>query len=255
FAPAGMSHTRFTGDPVPGDVLVAIGRSETLGPPRTALEHPYGSYGFQYRGMGGIVSNVQDLWNWDRAMAANEIVSDETYAEMAQPGLGNYGLGMYAFRNHHGQIYHGHGGKVRGFKCKLRRYPEHDGCLILLSNRDNAVPDIVCDYVETVLFADGDPSLLIPRRLTDDQFEKFEGTYSCDDIGLEIEIQRDGELIICRLRMPSRPDSPASPLYIGTNEAGQYVVLAEQIHDLPVEESEDGKIREIVFINRVFTRK
>ena len=75
---------------VPDGVTVAIGQSNT-GPSRSALDPPYGpTYGFEYRGMGGMVTNLEDLWNWDRAMVENKIVSRETLDEAGRrlKGLG-----------------------------------------------------------------------------------------------------------------------------------------------------------------------
>lgn len=254
FEPAGMSHTGFTGDPPPSDVLVATGQSERFGPPRTALEHPYGSYGFQYRGMGGIVTNVNDLWRWDRAMARNEIVSKETLSEMLQPGLDDYGLGMYITRNEQDQVFHGHDGTVRGFNCFLRRYPESDGCLFVLGNRDNGVGDVVRQCVEILLFG-GDQTQLIPSRLTDEQFDKFAGTYFSESIDMQLEINREGDLITGRLSSISKPDERHTPVYVGTNSDGEYVVMAGHVYSLPIVESADGNISGLRLFNVDFTRR
>src|SRR5690606_9814662 len=73
FAPAGLRTACFTGDAPPDGVSVAVGRSPR-GAPRSALEHPYGSYGYQYLGMGGAVANVWDLWRWDRALCSDAVL-------------------------------------------------------------------------------------------------------------------------------------------------------------------------------------
>ena len=67
--PCKMQNTRFTGHRPPRSVSVATGVS-SRGANRSALEHPYGEYGFQYRGMGGLVTNLIDLWRWDRSLSA-----------------------------------------------------------------------------------------------------------------------------------------------------------------------------------------
>ena len=65
FEPCGMKHTCFDSYRPPRGVLVTTGRSEHGD--RSAFDHPYGAeYGFQYRVMGGIVSNLIDLRRWDR---------------------------------------------------------------------------------------------------------------------------------------------------------------------------------------------
>jgi CubicO group peptidase (beta-lactamase class C family) len=151
FEAANMSSTRFTGDQAPEGATVAIGTS-LVGPPRSALDHPYGSYGFQYRGMGGVVTNVWDLWRWDRALAGTEVLTNESKQELFQPSLNDYALGWFVRKNSRGQLVHSHSGKVRGFVCEVRRYPEEDGCLFVLCNRDNAPVHQVANAIEEYLF-------------------------------------------------------------------------------------------------------
>jgi CubicO group peptidase (beta-lactamase class C family) len=92
FEPASLLATRFTGDPAPEGATVAIGRS-ARGRPRSALDHPYGTYGFQYRGMGGVVTSVRDLWRWDRALHGDTVLDEASKANLFKPGLNNYALG------------------------------------------------------------------------------------------------------------------------------------------------------------------
>jgi len=121
FRPAGMHSTRFTGDDAPDGMVVAVGRS-SHGPPRSALDHPYGSYGFQYRGMGGIVTNVWDLWRWDRALHGEKVLSADARAKLFEPGLGDYALAGSSRRMGTDDSCSPHGGGVRGFCCEMRRY-------------------------------------------------------------------------------------------------------------------------------------
>src|SRR5262249_59206911 len=103
FTPAGMTLTRFTGDIAPNGSTVAIGRS-SRGQPRSALDHPYGSYGLQYRGMGGVVTTVWDLWRWDRALHGNSVLDKSTKAKLFEPGLNNYALGWSVQTDSHGRL-------------------------------------------------------------------------------------------------------------------------------------------------------
>ena len=69
FKKAKMKTACFTGDPRPKKARVALGHSERGN--RTALAHPYGAYGYQYRGMGGAVCNLgisgPGIGRWTRA--------------------------------------------------------------------------------------------------------------------------------------------------------------------------------------------
>ncbi len=141
FDPAGMTATCFTGDVMPdvAGVSVAIDIS-AMGKPRSALDHPYGSYGLQYRGMGGIVTNVWDLWRWDRALhraGEGSLLSVAAKKELFTPGLETYALGWYVKTDGRGKTVQSHGGGVRGFACEVRRLPDDDGCVLVLSNRDD----------------------------------------------------------------------------------------------------------------------
>jgi CubicO group peptidase (beta-lactamase class C family) len=153
FTPSGMRVTRFTGDAAPKGAAIAIGRS-ARGKPRSALEHPYGNYGFQYRGMGGAVTSVWDLWRWDRALRGDAILGKAAKAKLFKPGLKNYALGWFVKKNKQGRWVQFHGGSVRGFVCQIRRYPEQDACLFVLGNRDNIPVRNVANTLEGILFGD-----------------------------------------------------------------------------------------------------
>ena len=130
---------------------------------RSALEHPYGAYGFQYRGMGGLVTNVQDLWKWDRALTSNQLLSQSSTAEMTTAGPGGYGLGWYVQTDLNGKPSYRHGGSVRGFLSEVRRYPSLDGALFVLSNSDDSLPiTTVQTGVEQILFGKK-PDTAFPR--------------------------------------------------------------------------------------------
>lgn len=160
FRRAGLKTAMFTGDEAPEGAVVAIGRSR-MGPPRNALAHPYGDeFGFQYRGMGGVVTTVWDLWRWDRALSARatagggSALSASSIRSMFEPGLGEYGLGWLVRRDRGGRLVQLHGGGVRGFVCEMRRFPEREAVVIVLSNNDSVRVREVADAVTSALFDD-----------------------------------------------------------------------------------------------------
>jgi len=180
FAPAKMAATRFTGDEPPEGFTVAVGQS-SHGKPRSALAHPYGNeYGFQYRGMGGAVCSVWDLWRWDRALRFDHpapLLGAKSRAELFKPGLKECALGWYVAMDKHGRWVQSHGGSVRGFACEVRRYPDHDGCLFVLSNRDDAPVRELTEGVQGILFGDPDELKVAPRPLTGDTLNAIIGEY------------------------------------------------------------------------------
>ncbi|WP_428304698.1 serine hydrolase domain-containing protein [Lacipirellula sp.] len=151
FTPCKMTSTCFTGDKAPPKVTVAVGKS-TGGDPRSALDHPYGEYGFQYRGMGGIVTNLVDLWRFDRALKSGKLLNATSLAQMTLPGPDDYALGWRVVELDEKHTVHEHSGKVRGFLASVRRDPERDGCLIILANNDDDTAfDLVKEKCEAIL--------------------------------------------------------------------------------------------------------
>jgi CubicO group peptidase (beta-lactamase class C family) len=153
FEPAGMRDTVFTGDEAPKGRAAAVGTSGR-GPSRGALEHPYGSFAWQYRGMGGAVTTVHDLFLWHRALSGDRVLSAASRKVLFEPALEKYACGWFVTRTDAGRTCHSHGGSVRGFVCDFRRYPEHDGCVVVLSNRDDFPPSAVSLNLERLLFGE-----------------------------------------------------------------------------------------------------
>ena len=172
FTPCKMPASRFTGDDVPAGAIVAVGKS-SRGASRSALEHPYGSYGFQYRGMGGLVTNVKDLWKWDRAMHSNQLLNESLVIEMTTPGKNGQGLGCTISKDPSGKASHQHTGSVRGFLADVRRYPSIDGAVFILSNSEESLPfGLIGSGVEQILFGEkpntefpGKPDIKLMKRI------------------------------------------------------------------------------------------
>ena len=82
---------------------------------------------------GGLYSTVDDLLKWDRALAANRLLSKKSQEAMFTPFLQNYGYG-WRIVPIFGRPMVEHGGAINGFSSHIRRYPEDGICTIVLSN-------------------------------------------------------------------------------------------------------------------------
>jgi len=203
FLPANMTTACFTGDAAPPGATVAVGRSR-VGPPRSALEHPYGAYGFQYRGMGGTVCSVQDLFKWDRALAGDAVLNAESKAALFSPGPGNAALGWMVRRDAKGRQVQHHGGAVRGFTCDMRRFPEIDGMIAVLANDDGVRATAIADALERALLGDPPDPAESAQPLDRAGAERLIGTYRSEQ-GADIEIRID-EAGTVRFRVLMPPD-------------------------------------------------
>lgn len=197
FEPAKMKSTRFTGQRPPQGATVATGLS-TYGAKRTALEHPYGEYGFQYRGMGGIVTNLIDLWRWDRAIAKGEIISAASLDKMTTPGEAGYALGWRIDSLSDGKTVHNHTGSVRGFLASIQRNPADDGCLfVLAASDDQAAFNLVTTGCEAILAGRKPPAITKPSandpKIDSELVDSLVGTYR-DEQGRTLTVSRQGKL-------------------------------------------------------------
>ncbi len=218
FAPAGMSDTGFTGDEHLDRERAAIGWSAS-GPPRSALEHPYGVYGWQYRGMGGAVTTVLDLMKWDRALDGTEVLGEKAKARLFRPAVNDYACGWYVGKAAHGGIRHSHGGSVRGFVADLRRYPAEKACIAVLSNTDGMPVYRIAENLECILLgrplAQAAPPAAVD--LAAEELEAYAGVYRnragsllvrVEERGLEVGIegQKPLDKLVTQVWSGWRPD-------------------------------------------------
>ena len=219
FSRCGMTLSRFTGDDVPDGASVAMGKS-SRGASRSALEHPYGSYGFQYRGMGGLVTNVQELWQWDRAMHNNQLINEQLLKEMTtagpnKHGLSGHGLGCLIAKDPSGKASHQHSGGVRGFLADVRRYPSIDGAIFILSNSDESLPfELIQSGVEQILFGNK-PGTSIPDQPNIELVKRTAGQY-LDANGRKLVIEEATGLPSIKIYW----GGPVTAGIVGLSEAG-----------------------------------
>jgi CubicO group peptidase (beta-lactamase class C family) len=251
FAPASMVSTRFTGDAAPHGMTVAIGRS-ARGLPRSALDHPYGSYGFQYRGMGGVVTTVWDLWRWDRALRGDHVLGESSKARLFEPGLNNYGLGWFIRKDPRGKIVQSHAGSVRGFVCELRRYPDEDGCLFVLCNRDDVSVTEVAGALEALL-SGSLPSRAEPPRPLDVQLARaIVGKYE-EPRGAKLVVESDGK--ITRAITYWYSPGPVSRSFLGLNPRGETVLYQwKELIKVEIVRNGSEAVTDITFLGRHFRR-
>ncbi len=190
--PCKMESTRFNGQKAPHGILVATGKS-ARGASRAALEHPYGEYGFQYRGMGGLVTNLIDLWRWDRQLARGVLLGSDAFNEMTEPGDAGYALGWRVSSLESDSVVHRHTGSVRGFLTSIQRNPTDDGCLFVLSNNDSSGPfNIVKSSCENLLAGKEPVDYSSRISLEASQIAQLTGTYR-DGQGRTLTVSREGK--------------------------------------------------------------
>lgn len=252
FRSAGLTVTCFTGDEAPPGTTVSVGRS-AYGEPRSALDHPYGSYGFQYRGMGGVVTSVWDLWRWDRALHGDAVLGKQAKAQLFEPGLNDYALGWFVRRDGSGRLVHSHGGAVRGFICEIRRYPEQDAFLAVLCNRDDVPLHRVVQSVEELLFEQPLSGPAPLQGLDAEVAAALAGRYEGGH-GRVLVIRAEGQT--ARAEIHWSPSGPVTRATLGLDDRGRVLINdgSPEPVALQFDRAEHGSVRTVSILGDRYTR-
>lgn len=163
FKLAGLKRTGFTGDAKMENEAIAYENDRAI---RNATGHPYRDYGWQYRGMGGIVSSVQDLWQFLQAFDTGRILKPETIELMETEVRGNYGLGWGVTKTSRGTRRIGHGGDVLGFHAQIQRFPAERTTILVLSNVEDIPLWTIAWNLESLLFQETPKYPLPPESIS-----------------------------------------------------------------------------------------
>jgi CubicO group peptidase (beta-lactamase class C family) len=100
---------------------------------------------------GGLYSTVDDLLKWDRALAANQLLSKKSQEAMFTPFRQDYGYGWRIVSTFSRPMV-AHAGAIHGFASHIRRYPADGVCIIVLSNIEGAAAVEIGGELAAVLF-------------------------------------------------------------------------------------------------------
>ncbi len=148
FEPLGMRDSGYE----TGQSGLAVGYANRSGPRAEAIDMsiPYAA--------GALYSTVEDLYRWDRALAASRLVpaalQDQMFtAHAAIPGPGGAGYGYgWEIGQEAGHPYQAHAGGIEGFSSFIVRYPDDQVTVIVLGNQQDVNPRaIALSIAEAIL--------------------------------------------------------------------------------------------------------
>lgn len=151
FLPAGMADTAF----IDGEGLdPARQTARIVGPwhaPARRGELFQEPWGWGLRGAGGVVSTLNDLVKWDRALAGETLLDAAAKEKLHTPALGGYACGWMVSETDRGTRKATHAGGTRGYRCILTRYPD-EGVLIAVITNESGDPGRIEQLLTDVLF-------------------------------------------------------------------------------------------------------
>ena len=224
--PLGLSHTGCGGDPA---VIARQAHGYTMSDgkpvpaPLLSALRPYAD--------GSLVSNVDDLLKWNRALHRGRVLKGDSYRRMITP-VGKavpeqYGLGLWhtTLRGHE-MI--GHSGHISGFSAYLLYLPQSRISVAILQNMDRApgVADPTQGARQLAAFAIGEPyPAVTPVAVDVLALQQAQGAYGTDPPGpreLSPQGARVLRVIDGKLTMARTGDDRAEliPIAAGTFQAG-----------------------------------
>lgn len=149
-----------------------------------SMEGPYSA--------GAIVSTVDDLYRWTKALHNNKILSAASTQKMMTPYLNKYGygIGIDSLKTHKRVS---HNGGIPGFVTNLSYYPADDVCVVVVSN-NGSNSDGVSSALASILFDLPVQKPYMPKEIKIDssQLDKYIGKYIAES-PVEL-IKKNGKL-------------------------------------------------------------
>jgi CubicO group peptidase (beta-lactamase class C family) len=142
FTPLGISRSGAVGDGM------ALG-TEAVGYNEPGVRTRYVVHPLIYAA-GGLVSTVDDLFLWDRALYGETLIKRETLRRIFTPNMSDYGYGWAIERSAYGPRI-GHSGNIEGFRTRIARYPDTQSTIIILSNYNRADVEGMVSEIESLL--------------------------------------------------------------------------------------------------------
>jgi hypothetical protein len=91
-------------------------------------------YHWLFRGATGLLSSVDDLESFDRALRGDSILTAASREKMFRPGSGSYGYGWQIGRRPRGTPAIGPNGSTFCFESVFARFPEERALVVVLCN-------------------------------------------------------------------------------------------------------------------------
>lgn len=235
FVPAGMDDTGFCGEPRFAADRLTHGVMEGQSVGHAASR----SYGWEYRGMGGMVTTVGDLARWESALSGGRIL-DSLEGIHAANEMG-YGGGGWIESSPSGGVAHFIAGNVAGFNSAMWRFPDDDAFVAVLCNTpSNAF--IVGLQLCRMAFGQADFIAMPPDRIELDAAVAagLSGRFVGDE-GIAVEVAWDGD----RLQVVPEGQPAVQVMLAGTPEVPPHIVAATELATTLVDAMLKGRFEDL----------
>ena len=196
---------------------------------------------------GSLISSVDDLERWDRALHGSGLLAPASYARMITPfeldsgEATEYGYGVnVATVRGHPAIHHG--GGIHGFQSFALHLPEIDGFVAVLSNaagKPGKGPGPLAIEIGALLLGDPFPTferVAVPVA----ELERYRGVYAIEGGGERTVVVEDGRLYTQRAGGPRFEAIPAGDATFFYQDGLTWFDLVEEDDVLVMRMHHDG---------------
>ncbi|WP_445663959.1 serine hydrolase domain-containing protein [Fodinibius sp. AD559] len=147
-------------------------------------------------GAGAIVSTNAEMITFIRALFEGKLVSQNSLDKMTSTEQG-FGIGLIKVPFHDKYAF-GHNGGIDGFQSHLSYFPQEDVSIALTTNGlQYSLNDILIGALSIYFGLDFEIPSLDEKTITlnTDQMKKYVGTYTTEQLPMEIEVFIDGKTL------------------------------------------------------------
>ena len=144
-------------------------------------------------GAGGLVSTIDDLAAWDRALLSGRVLAPESLAAMFRDRGHGYGLGWYLGRAY-GQRLWSHGGFLNGFAAIKDTYPDLGLTIVVLGNTETTPAQTLARRLGALaLAAPVETGIVVPAPVVD----RYAGYYRVGPRAV-VALSRSGDRLVAQ---------------------------------------------------------
>jgi CubicO group peptidase (beta-lactamase class C family) len=130
---------------------------------------------------GAIYSTTSDLYNWNKALWSNKLLSKESSKAALTTEKNNYGYGLFV-DSIYGKQKVEHSGSIHGFNSNMLTIPADGTCIILLANVGTSSLDTMTKSLLAILYDKpySIPQPFKPMAITAEELKQFEGLFGSE---------------------------------------------------------------------------
>jgi CubicO group peptidase (beta-lactamase class C family) len=131
-------------------------------------------------GSGSLYSTVPDMVKWVTGLRSFSVLNEKQMKKMLTNYINGYGFGISVYKQFGKNVY-GHDGRVPGFNCSYLYYPDDEVMIIIFSNIQTQVTDLLQTNIAALLFnkpLEETPASLSGNVAKQEDINQYTGVYS-----------------------------------------------------------------------------